>query len=400
MEYRLNTKKPHWLCLILLISFPSVSTVLISPALPIISDFFQVSNGYAQQLITLFVLGYALGQLLYSPFANRFGRKVAVYLGLSLYFLSSIICLWGIYQHNLNTILLGRFFMALGSSVGMIISFTIINDFYHPKQARSVVSYTVLAYAFMPALAIALGGLITTHWSWIDCFYFFLIYGVVIFFVTLSLPETLQPKNRKALKLKLLAESYSHALSSGRLLLFSFIYGLMSAFIYIIASGAPFIGIDQIGLSSARYGTLLLIPYGGQFIGALLAGNLSRRFSAYLVMGIGYGSAIFGSVFMFLGFCLHWINAFSLMAPLFFIMMGLPMVYSSVTVMALMGYEDKATGSAIMSFITMGISLLATLALTLLPNRNPIVMPSLFLFVLALAILSFWYAYGHFQEGI
>ena len=398
MQYRLDTKKPHLFCLILLISFPSVSTVLISPALPAISDFFNVSNGYTQQLITIFVIGYALGQLIYSPFANRFGRKIATYLGISLYLLSCLICLVGIYSHNIEILFVGRFLMALGSSVGMIISFTIINDFYHPEQARPIVSYTVLAYAFMPALAIALGGFITTHFSWIDCFYFYLIYGILILITSSRLPETLQNKNINALKIKPILRGYYNAFSTGRLVLFSIIYGLMSAFIYIVASGAPFIGIDEIGLTPALYGTLLLIPYCGQFIGALSAGRLSKRLSAYQIMNLGYSSTIFGSLFMFISFVFHWVNTFSLLAPIFFIMMGLPMTYSSVTVMALIGYEDKATGSAIMSFITMSVTLAATLILTVLPNQNPLMMPSLFIAILIVAILAFWHARNRFSD--
>lgn len=396
-QYRLDTKKPHLFCLILLISFPSVATVLISPALPAISHFFQVSNGYAQQLITIFVIGYAVGQLIYSPFANRFGRKIAIYLGLSLYLFSCLLCLVGIYSHSLEIIFLGRFLMALGASVGMIISFTMINDFYYPEQARSVVGYTVLAYAFMPAVAIALGGFITSHLSWIDCFYFYLFYGVVILLVSTRLPETLMLKKHDALKIKSILLSYYHALSTWRLVLFSMIYGLMSAFIYIVASGGPFIGINKIGLTPQDYGLLLLIPYSGQVIGALVAGTMSSRLSGYQVMGLGYSSTIFGSIFMLICFLFNWINIFSLMAPIFFIMMGLPMTYSTVTVMALVGYEDKATGSAIMSFITMFVTLVATFILTILPGKNPLMMPLLFMVVSILATLAFWHAWKKFQ---
>ena len=398
MSDTLNSKPPSLFCLILLISFPSVVAVVVSPALPTISDSFNIPNGYTQQLMTIFIIGYALGQLVYSPFANRFGRKIAIYLGIVLYLLSSLVCLVGIYVHNIEIIILGRFFMALGSSVGMIISFTIIHDFYPPEQARPIVSYTVLAYAFMPALAIAMGGFITTHFSWVGCFYFCLFYGVFIIIVSTRLPETLQNKNIEALRIKVLIKSYSHAFRTWRLLLFSMIYGLMGAFIYIIASSAPFIGIDEIGLSSANYGALLLIAYSGQFIGALSAGQLSQQFSAYQVMVFGYSSTIFGSVFMLICFMLHWINVFSLIAPIFFIMMGLPMTYSSVTVMALLGYQDKATGSAVMTFITMLITLIATFVLTILPNRNPLIMPLLFIAILIAAIIAFWHAWRHFGD--
>jgi len=398
MQYRLNTKKPHLLSLILLISFPSVATVLVSPALPEISKFFSISNGRSQQLITLFVIAYAIGQLIYSPFANRFGRKIAIYLGISLYILSCLLCIAGIYLHSFDVLLIGRFFMALGSAVGMIISFTIINDFYFPQQARPVVSYTVLAYAFMPALAVFLGGILTTYISWIACFYFYLIYGGIIFVACASLPETLQTKSLDALKIKPFFYSYLRAFKHSRLISFSIIYGLMASFIYIISSGAPFIAIDTIGLPSSIYGAVLLIPYCGQLVGALTSGKLSKHLSSYKVMVLGYSSTIFGTLFMFICFIFQWINTFSLMAPIFFIMMGLPMVYSSVTVMALIDFEDKATGSAVMSFITMTITFTSTLILTLLPEQYPVVMPSLFVFVSILAVFAFWKASRRYKD--
>ena len=389
MTYKLDTKKPHIICLILLLSFPSVATVFISPALPAISAFFDVTEGYAQQLITLFVVGYALGQLLYSPLANRFGRKKTVYIGISLYLFSCIICFIGIYSHSLHTILVGRFLMALGSSVGMIISFTIINDFYHPHQARSVVSYTVLSYAFMPGLSVALGGFITSHFYWIDCFYFLFIYGVIVLLASTRLPETLIPENKKTLHIKHISSSYKAAFTNAQLLTFSIIFGLMTSYIYIIASETPFIGIDTIGLTPALYGTLFLIPYCGQIIGALLAGKISAKLTPYTVMLIGYFSTIFGSVSMFIFFILNWINTFSLLMPVLFIMMGLPITYSTVSVMAVGDIDDKATGSAVMSFITMSITLLATLLITVLPTNQPIMMPSLFILIAIMAIVGF-----------
>ncbi|WP_157870824.1 hypothetical protein [Candidatus Coxiella mudrowiae] len=68
------------------------------------------------------------------------------------------------------------------------------------------------------------------------------------------------------------------------------------------------------------------------------------------------------------------------------------MTYSSVSVMALVGYEEKATGAAIMSFITMSVTLVAVFVLTLLPRKNPLMMRMLFIVILAFAILAFWKA--------
>ncbi len=399
MKYRLNTKKPPLFYLILLISFPSASAVLLSPALPAISSFFQISAGTAQQLITVFVVGYAIGQLMYSPFANRFGRKTAIRLGLSLYLLSGIVCLVGIYQHSIEVLFLGRFLMALGSSMGMIVSFTIINDFYYPEQARIVTSFTVLSYAFIPALATALGGFITTNISWIWCFYFYLIYGLFIWSLLPLLPETLQEEDRKALEISSLVRGYSKAFSSKRLILFAALYGLMASYIYIIASGGPFIGIKRIGWAPALYCYLLLFPYTGQLLGTLLSGYANKYLSAYRVMTIGFCLTAFGTVSMLICFAFQWVNFFSFLIPIFFIMMGLPKFYSNSVVMGLQGFGDKSTGSAVFSFTAMFVILLFNFTYGIFPNKYCLMMPLAFLVVISLVFGVFRYVRGHYKKS-
>src|SRR5579864_6635516 len=78
--------------LLLLISFASVNAVLFTPALPNITHFFGISEDIAQQTITWFLIGYAVGQLIYGPIANRFGRKHALYTGIGIQIISSLFC--------------------------------------------------------------------------------------------------------------------------------------------------------------------------------------------------------------------------------------------------------------------------------------------------------------------
>src|SRR5580700_3998703 len=77
--------------LLLMISFASVNAVLFTPALPAIAHFFMLSNDQAQLTVSWFLVGYALGQLIYGPLANRFGRKPALYAGISLQIVSSLL---------------------------------------------------------------------------------------------------------------------------------------------------------------------------------------------------------------------------------------------------------------------------------------------------------------------
>jgi MFS family permease len=173
----------------------------------------------------------------------------------------------------------------------------------------------------------------------------------------------------------------------------------MGAYVYVIASGAPFVAMDTIHLKAAQYGLLFLIPYGGQFMGAILAGRYSKKFSAYQVMYASYSCIILGTLIMLISFSLHWVNSFSLLASIFFIMLGMPPTYGSVTVMAMLGFKDKATGAAVMSFTTMIICLTAVIIYSLLPNHFPIVLAAVLTAFMLLAILLFWLGKRNYAEN-
>ena len=319
MKTTSNQKKPNLICLLLLISFPSASSVLISPALPAISNHFHLSISYITNLITFYLIGYALGQLIYPPIANRYGRKKAIYVGIFIYLIATLICLFGIYINSLIVMTLGRFILALGASVGMIISFTIINDYYKPEQAKSIVSYTVLSYAFMPAIAIFVGGYITSQLSWVDCFYFYIFYGLLILFIGSLLPETLIKKDANAFNTRILIKKYYHGFLNKRIIIFALIFGIMSSPIYIMATDGPFIGINTIGLSAKVYSALFLVAYLGQFLGSLTAGKINKKLSSYQVIFIGYFAVALGSSILLISFLCHWINIITLIGSCFII---------------------------------------------------------------------------------
>lgn len=384
--------KPKTFLLWLLISFPSFVAVLISPALPSISDFFHLTNAKTQQLILQYLIGYAFAQLIYCPFANYLGRKSASYLGLALYTFASIGCIIAIHLSNFNLLLTARFFSAMGASAGLSITYTIINDYYPPEKRRAMVGYVTLAFAIIPSIANFIGGFLTTYLSWRYCFYFLLFYAPIMAVVIYFLPETLLKRDRHALKAIHLFRSYRKAFRSWPLTVFASISGLATIFVYISLSDSPFIGMDLIGLKASVYGTVMLIPYLGQLIGCLSVGHFSHKISPYSYMKIGFGLIIFGSVMMFLCFILGWISIVSLIMPLFFIMIGLPITYSNTSLIALLDFKDKATGSSVMSFIVMFPTVIMLYIRIYFLGESFMVLPSIFLGVIFLMILIFGWA--------
>ena len=189
-QFRLNMKQPRLMSLLILSAFASMGAVLMAPALPNIAAYFQITQGHAQLTVTLFLLGYACGQLIYGPLANRYGRKPAFYVGICVATLGSLFSILSSPFDSYPLLLIGRLLEALGSSAGLVISFTIIADFYYPEQSRRIISYMMLAFAIVPAVAVFLGGFIVQYLSWQGCFYFLLVYGLLLIIPAATLPES------------------------------------------------------------------------------------------------------------------------------------------------------------------------------------------------------------------
>ena len=205
----MQTKQLSFVTLLLLISFASVNAVLFTPALPAIAGFFAISDGTAQLTITWFLIGYAVGQLLYVPIANRFGRKPALYAGILLQIVSSCICIFAGTLHLFSVLVLGRFLLALGSGVGLKMTFTLVSETHEPMLASQKLAYLMIAFAITPGLGVMLGGILSSHFGWASTFYAGAIYGVILILRVSSLPETKQQLDLNALKLSHLVHAYA-----------------------------------------------------------------------------------------------------------------------------------------------------------------------------------------------
>lgn len=355
----MNKPQLPFFTLLLLISFASVNAVLFTPALPEIATFFGISDSNAQLTITLFLTGYALGQLLYGPLANRFGRKPALYCGISLQIISSLLCVMAGLIDAWWLLVLARFLLALGSGVGLKMTFTLVNECYEPKIASQKISYLILAFAITPGLSVALGGILTSWYNWQSCFYAGALYGLLLLFLVAKLPETQDKPNLDALKPAHLLQAYTKAFKNIHLLAGGLLMGASTCFIYVFAALAPFLAMKLSGMSSEQYGMANIIPSLGLLTGSLAGARLAKKYSLLTLITAGMSIASLGVFFMVLTMLSGWSAIFSLFLPAAVIYFGLCLVLANASTMAMSHIQDKAHGSAVMNFINMGMATVA-----------------------------------------
>ncbi len=388
-KYRLDVKRPTLFTLILLISYGSIGAALFTPAIPAVMDRFHVGAGLAQLTAMIFLVGYSLGQLIYSPLAKRFGRKPALYVGIAVSLVGSILCALSSPLNSFTLLIIARFVAALGSSAGLSLTFTIISDHYYEKHARKVTAYTMLAFAVIPGVAIALGGFLVDLFGWESCFYFLTLYGLFAFYLVFGLAETSSGKEFEATKWKVILSAYKRDFKNSLLILYSLMIGATTSFVYVFAATAPIIVIRNMEVSPAQFGLLNLIPASGYFLGNFVAARLATHFKMKTVLKLGI--ALIGLGVLFLAILLFggWGNALSIFFPPFVIYFGIPLFYSNAAVIATFRVPDKPNASSIMSFINIGGAVIGLILIELF-YFNPIyAMPAVFLVVYTVILFIF-----------
>jgi MFS family permease len=381
----MQTRLPFF-TLLLLISFASVNAVLFTPALPNIAHYFGIGEDTAQQTITWFLVGYATGQLVYGPIANRFGRKPALYTGISLQIVSSLLCVLAGLIHEYWLLVIARFLLALGSGVGLKMTFTLVNECYEPKIASQKISYLMLAFAITPGLGVALGGILNTYYGWTSCFYAGAIYGLALLFFVAHLPETQKTLNLNALIMKHLVHGYSSQFKNTQLITGGLLMGGSTCFVYVFAAVAPFIAINIFGLNSAEYGMANILPPIGLILGSIVGARLSKKYSLESIIRAGILIASLGAVSMFVAMFIQLPILFSLFLPMIIIYFGLCFILANASTLAMSHVSDKAHGSAVMNFINMGLATLVVLCVGLFPMKT-LLLPAIYI-VLCIAMMG------------
>lgn len=372
-----------------MLSFASVNAVLFTPALPEIADFFHLSEEITQLTVSLFLIGYALGQLLYGPMTSRFGKKPTLIMGVVLQIVASATCLLSGLIHYFPLLVLSRFLVALGAGVGLKMTFTLVNEYYEPKIASQKISYLMLTFAITPGLGVALGGILAQYYGWMSCFIAGSLYGVILLWFIYKLPNFNEPLQEKALQWKHLQSAYKTQFTNYTLLLGGLLMGASTCFVYVFSAIAPFIAINMMGMASSAYGLANIIPCIGLIVGSLLSAHGAKKYALDTLIKVGVIISVIGSCAMIIAIQMALPAWISLFIPMLIIYSGLSFILANASVIAMSKVKDKAHGSAVMSFINMGLATAVVLSLGCFELRASL-LPLIFL-ALCAAMAAFYY---------
>src|SRR6185369_6395573 len=148
----------------LLMSMTAMSIDIMLPALPEIgSTLGALDASNLPLVVTVFMLGMAIGQLVWGPLADRLGRRPSLLIGISLFVLATIVA---VSTQSFSQLLAARFVQGIGGSVGRIIVTTVIRDLFVGRQMARVMSMVMMVFILVPILAPSVGQIIILAGTW------------------------------------------------------------------------------------------------------------------------------------------------------------------------------------------------------------------------------------------
>jgi DHA1 family bicyclomycin/chloramphenicol resistance-like MFS transporter len=144
-----NQKKSTSLILILgaITTIGPLAIDMYLPAFTAIAESLNASESLVQLSLTSYFIGIIFGQILYGPIVDRFGKKLPLFLGLSLFILASILCC---FVHNIHELIFLSFFQAIGACASVIIPRALVRDIFLPQDSARVFSHVMSVMGLAP----------------------------------------------------------------------------------------------------------------------------------------------------------------------------------------------------------------------------------------------------------
>ncbi len=364
---------PVTLLLAACIAFLPLSTDLYLPSLPELTRVFEADVADVQLTLSVFLVGFAVAQLVYGPMSDRFGRRPVLIGGLGLYFLASLACALA---PNIEALVAARLFQAIGACSAPVLGRAIVRDVHGRERAAKILAYMGTAMALAPAVGPILGGYMLIWFGWRANFVLLAGFGgLVLVGVLFMLRETNRWRDGDALRAGRMLRNYRILLGSrvyaGYVLANAFVYSGLFAFI----SGSSFALIDYLGVAPERFGLFFGVIVAGYMAGTVIAGRLTLRAGLDRMILAGAAVATLAGAAM-AGLALAGVKAVAaIIGPQFLFMAGVGMVMPNSMAGAIGPFPRMAgLASALLGFAQMALAALVGIAVGVFHDGTPLSM--------------------------
>lgn len=309
--------------------------------------------------LSSFFIGISIGQLIYGPLLDRFGKKPPLYIGLILYIITSIIITFIV---DVNSLIVLRFFQALGSCAGMVGGRALVRDLFPVEENAKVFSYLMLVIAVSPLFAPTLGGFITNHIGWQAIFVVLAIFSFSTLIATYFwVPKGMPPNTEMSLKPKPIVKSFLRVMKVPKFYTYGLISAISSSGLYAYIAGSPNLFMNIYEVSKRQYGWIFAIIGMGMTIASQINTLLLRKFKSEQISIVAMSFQVLTGLILVITTYFGWLNLYTNIALIWLYLFTQGAIYPNTSALCLAPFNLSAgTASALMGALQLGIGALAT----------------------------------------
>lgn len=374
--------------LALMSSIAPLSTDMYLPALTKVQESFETTPFLTQLSLASFFIAFALGQLIYGPLSDIFGRKKPLCVGVVLFMLSSLSC---VLVDSVNAFIILRFFEALGGCAGVVIARAIVNDLFELKEAASIYALMMVVSSLAPMLSPAFGSLLLQFFSWASIFIVLFIFGIVLFILLVfSLKESAKNAGKLAFSREEILKSYKSVLTDKLFMLYACAGALSMAGMFAYITGSSFVFTQFFGLSEQKYGILFGINALGFVLFANINARLVLKYSPYTILPKAFMVMLVLSVVQVLS-AFFTANFWFFEIALFFTISTLGFLMPNITTSAMARFASNHSGtaSAVLGTTQFALAGFVSFIVGVLDANSPVLLGGIISLCCFLAALSY-----------
>jgi DHA1 family bicyclomycin/chloramphenicol resistance-like MFS transporter len=335
------------------------------PAFPQIAADLGVPISRMSLTVSVYFIGFALGQVLYGPLLDRFGRKPPICGGLALYLLATLGCMLA---PSFEVLLLFRFVSALGGSAASVGAVAMVRDYFPGKDSARVFALLMLVLSVSPMLAPSIGSVMAIHMGWRPLFAALAALALVdVAIVLCAFPRVYAPDTSVSLRPGPIVRTFRDVLRVPQFRTYAFSGALSFAGLFVFVSGSPAAFMDGFGVSVTTFGLIFAILAGGMIVGGQLNHVFLRHSDSRTVFRRALRmQVLFGAIF-FLG---AWWGGFGLwqtVAVLFLFLLCAGVTSPNSAALALERFtKNVGSASSLLGFLQLGMGAVAAALLGVL----------------------------------
>ena len=340
---------------------------MVIPVVPVLARAFASDPVYVQPVITLYFAAIAVGQLVYGPVSDRYGRRPVLLAGLVMFLAGSVTCAAA---GSLVWLISGRVLQACGACAGIVLGRAIIRDVHDREGSARALALVMMVMTLAPAISPAVGAYLAEWVDWRAIFALLAALGAAVLALTWAgLAET----NPAPAPLNLggMAAAYLTMLRAPVFLCFGLCTAFTSASWFTFTAAAPFLLAERLHQPPSTYGLMILLPMATYMLGNGLAARLTRRYGSLRLFVLGLAISLCSAAAMALWCLSGWALAWALFVPIAAASIGSGLCQPPAMAAGLSLFPRMAgAASGTIGFLQMTASSLGTLVVGLLPRDS------------------------------